>query len=192
MESHAQLNTSVQVIPARSQVVLVSFILLAAICLLSGFAFLWENKQFSWIPLGLGTIISCSVVFAWFKAQKDTDLENAKPTIMQDGSGNQITTDTRALASPESVQNMERLFSVLKHREPLPEPDGLIDSSGNPIPSSQREAIDRVNAANNEAQQLTNIAIEELGIENDAEIGIQPLLDEPYSEQVVKTNVGKT
>lgn len=190
MESQAQLHTNVQVTPVRSQVVLVSLILLAGLCFTAGFAFLWEDKPFSWVPLLFGTLLCSAVIVAWFRAQKDTDLENAKPTTMQDGAGNQITTDTRALASPESVQNMERLFCALTHREPLPEPDGLIDRLGNPIPDSKEEAIVRVTEANNEAQRLTNIATAGFGTEVEVESGIQPLLDEPYSIEVVQTNVG--
>jgi len=45
MGSEAQLKTDVQVRPSGSQVVLVSLILLAGVCFISGFAFLWENKD---------------------------------------------------------------------------------------------------------------------------------------------------
>lgn len=191
MASKASLNTSVQVRPSRSQVVLVLLILVSAGCFFTGFAFLWEGKDSSWVPLSIGVFLCAFVVFAWFRAQKDTDLENSSPTTFADGSGNQITTDTRALMSPAGVQNMERLFSVLAHRSPLPEPDGLIDDKGNPIPNTEKEARARVRAANQEAQAVTDKAVDILGVRSENEYGVQPLTDEPYSEYMVRTNIQK-
>ncbi|MEW8352661.1 MAG: hypothetical protein AB2665_02580 [Candidatus Thiodiazotropha sp.] len=192
MDTGAKLKTDIQVRPSRSQVVLVSLIVLAGICYLSGFLFLWEDKQYSWVPIILGVVLSAVVVAAWFKAQKDTDLENSSPTIVRDNIGNQIATDTRALMSPEGIQNMERLFSALTHREPLPEPDGIIDEFGDPVPNTLQEAQKRVIEANLQAQNIADIASSEFGLGQITSSGVQPLLDEPYSEEIIDTNVGKT
>lgn len=188
MVSKATLNTGLKVRPSRSQVVLALLTLVSAGCFFAGFAFLWEGKDNSWVPLSIGVCICVFVLFAWYRAQKDTDLENSSPTTFVDGSGNQITTDTRALMSPDGVQNMERLFSVLAHRAPLPEPDGLIDSKGNPIPNTEEEARERVIKVNQEAQALTSEAVDILGMRSESEYGVQPLIDEPYSEDMVKVN----
>ncbi|MBM1143634.1 hypothetical protein GN155_007585 [Alcanivorax sp. ZXX171] len=152
---------------------------------------MWEGKSDAWIPILIGMCVFFFVVFAWWRAQKDTDLENSNPTTVLDGSGNQITTDTRALMSPDGIQHMERIISALAHRAPLPEPDGLIDHEGNPIPNTKEDARLRVDAANHEAQTATNNAAGALGFYQEREYGIQPIIDEPYSEDVIKTNVKK-
>ncbi|WP_148261964.1 hypothetical protein [Methylomonas methanica] len=184
------MNTDIQVKPSKSQVVLVSLIILSGICYMAGFLFLWENKTHAWVPLIIGTSIIIPSIFAWFKSQKDTDLENSKPTSFTDGRGNQIVTDTRALMSPEVVQNMERLFCTLTHREPLPEPDGILDKNGIPIPNTVDEARSRVDQANQQAQEIASTASIKLGMSHNSEQGVQPLIDEPYSPKIIHTNAG--
>jgi len=83
---------------------------------------------------------------------------------------------------------MERLFTAISHRAPLPEPDGLVDSQGNPIPNTESEAKNRVAKVNAEAQEITNLAIGALGIPAKGESGIQPLIEEPFSTSVIETN----
>nr|VFK59955.1 MAG: hypothetical protein BECKUNK1418G_GA0071005_100957 [Candidatus Kentron sp. UNK]VFK70179.1 MAG: hypothetical protein BECKUNK1418H_GA0071006_102457 [Candidatus Kentron sp. UNK] len=172
-------------------VVLVSLIFLAGVCFISGFAFLWESKDYAWVPLSIGAILCLFVIVAWFRAQKDTDLENATPTTVADSFGNQITTDTRALTSLVAVKNIGELFTDLMHREPLPEPDGLIDDKGNPIPNTEREAKNKVDQANDKAKEITNLATNAFGIPAESESGIQPLVEEPFSTNIIGTNTGK-
>lgn len=192
MAPNAKLSAEVQVKPTRSQVVIVSLILLSGVCFVSGFIFLWENKSHAWIPLSIGLLVIVASVIAWFKSQKDTDLEGSSPTSFTDNTGNQMVTDTRALMSPEVVQNMEKLFCTLAHREPLPDPDGTIDDKGNPIPNSEEEARERVANANEQAKEITSAAFCGLGTSISQEKGVQSRLDEPYSKKVIETNVGKT
>ena len=51
-------------------------------------------------------------------------------------------------------QSLSTILSIILHRSPLPEPDGLIDEKGVPVPQSQKEASDRVAAANRSANEI--------------------------------------
>lgn len=188
MESNTQFKTNVLVQPSRSQVLLILLVLLSGVCFVTGFAFLWEGKPNSWVPFIIGIPLCIFVITAWFRAQKDTDLENSNPTTIRGSDGNSITTDTRALLSPQSVQNMEKLLCAITHREPLPEPDGLVDENGVPIPNSKIEAQERVNKANMQAGEITDVATDQLGLKVSNEVGTQPLLDEPFSQAIIDTN----
>lgn len=193
MTYKANLNADVKMKSTRSQVVLNLMTILAGICLFVGFAFLWKNKDNAWVPLSIGLAILIPVFVAWFVAQKDTDLEQAKPTILTDAAGNKLSTDTRALMSPDGIQSLEKLFSLISHRAPLPEPDGIVDATGKPIPDTKDEAIARVAQANNEAQEITDLAAKKFGfnvsLDNAEESGTQPLLNEPYSKEIIETNI---
>lgn len=168
MSTKNQLKTEVQIKPKRSQTVLVSWTILAGVCLATGFYFLWEDKNHAWVPLLSGFAIFGLIVFSWFKSQKDTDLEHASPTILQHCDGSLVQIDARALMAPDGIQLLEKIMSIFANRIPLPEPDGIIDSKGNPIPNSQDRAIEIVDKANDEARKLTDIAAKNFGINAEA------------------------
>lgn len=193
MNYKANLNTDVNITPSRSQVVLVALIAVICICFLVGFFFLWEEKDYAWVPLSIGLIIVLMVLYAWFKAQKDTDLEHASPTTLTDAAGNAISTDSRALMSPVGIQAVERIYNLISHRVPLPRADGVVDSSGKPVPNTEAEANTRVDKVNSEAQEIIKIAADELGLNIQPhvshDLSEQPIIDEPKIKDIADNNV---
>lgn len=188
----AELRTGIDLKPERSQVFVVTLALISAICLSVGFLFLWFKPEYSWVPLTVGLCIVAGSIYTWQESHKDIDLANATPTSISDKrSGVDITTDTRVLAAPEIVRHLERLFSSLSHRIPLPEPDGLVDNRGSPLPGKKQEAIERVQKVNEEAADLTKKAMIFMIGEKPVQSVEQPLIEAPASEVSVGTNAAK-
>ncbi len=156
MASNATFNTDVAVSSSKSQSVIVIVSLAATICYLIGFAFIWFEKNYIWIPFAAGTLLYLFVFCAWFKAQSDTDLDSSVPTSISDSRGITVSTDARSLKSPELIQLLNNVFECAANREPLPEPDGLVDKEGKPIPNSKMEATEKVVQANKRAQKLVD------------------------------------
>lgn len=186
---HSNVSAQIDVKPARSHVVLVALIGLSTICFGVGFLFLWHNATFAWIPLLIGFLVLFLVCIGWILSRKDIDLEGGMPTHIGDSMGNYLRTDTRALTSPEVVQNIERIFSGLCYREPLPKPEGMVDDSGSPIPNSAQEAANMIDDINMESQRITDIVMSGLNIQTDMSSGVQPILDEPLSQELIDTNI---
>lgn len=188
----AELRTGIDLKPERSQVFVVTLALISAICLSVGFLFLWFKPEYSWVPLAIGLCIVGGSIYTWKKSHKDIDLVNATPTSISDKrSGLDITTDTRVLAAPEIVKQLERLFSSLSHRIPLPEPDGLVDNKGSPVPGKKQEAIERVQKVNEEAADLTKKAMIFMIGGKPVRSVEQPLIEAPTTGVSAGTNVGK-
>ncbi|ENG8027130.1 hypothetical protein ABVF67_004232 [Vibrio parahaemolyticus] len=153
MASNANFNTEVVVSSSKSQSVIVIVSVAATVCYLVGFAFIWFEKNYIWIPFAAGTLLYFFVFCAWYKAQSDTDLESSVPTSISDSRGTTVSTDARSLKSPELIQLLNNLFECAANREPLPEPDGLVDAVGQPIPNSKAAATEKVSQANQKAQE---------------------------------------
>jgi hypothetical protein len=155
---------------------------------LAGFIFLWHKPSLSWVPISVGILVLFFSAGGWFYSQKDVDYEASVPTYFADSEGNQLITDTRAFSSPTMVQSLEKIFSGLSHRKPLPDPDGLVDESGTPIPNSKSEAQKRVRDVNMAAQEITDMAIAAFGGSENSMAVEQPLLNEPKSDILIATN----
>jgi hypothetical protein len=186
---HAEFKTGVDIRPERSHVFIITFAITSALCLFVGFYFLWHKPSYSWVPIVIGISFAIISFLAWNKSHKNIDLANAHPTTIYDQkSGLQFTTDTRALTSPEPIQALERLFTSLSHRIPLPEPDGLVDSSGAPLPDKKQEAIMQIKNINESTEKMTKEAISFIVGASNGEVIEQPLLQEPGDDILIKTN----
>lgn len=186
----AELRTEIGLKPERSHVFVVTLAGIAAFCFAIGFLFLWFKPNHSWVPFFLGGVCLVLSCVAWNRSHKNVDLANAVPTrIVDESTGIQVTTDTRALMSPEPIQHLERLFSLLSHREPLPEPDGLVGIDGSILPNSKDEAIRRIHEANKAAADTTKLAMTFLSGGKDIKRSEQPRLDEPLNDVLLKTNL---
>ena len=195
MPIKTHINTDIELKPQGSQTVLVVSTMLAGICLLSGFYFLWKDKGSAWVPLLIGVGIFGSVILSWFKSQKDIDLKRTSPTTLQNNDGVLVQIDTRALMAPEGIQLLEKIMTIFANREPLPEPDGIIDSKGTPVPNSQNIAKGIVDRANEEAKNLTEVAAKNFGIEVEPTIyttksckGIKIEFDKDETLNAIKVN----
>ena len=108
-----KLDAGVVLKPAKSHVVLVSLIALAAFCFISGFGFIYIGNEMYWLPIVIGCSLCLFAIMGWFNSQKDIDQENWNPTCFADATGNTLSTDTRALSSPQVVQHIEKVFSAI-------------------------------------------------------------------------------
>lgn len=188
MTTQTSVNADLKVVSTKSQVVLVLLVLIASASYIIGFAFLWFDKVGSWVPILLGSIIFIFVFVAWFRAQNDTDLENARPTSLTDSNGNTVSTDVRSLKSPELIQILNKLFCVGANREPLPLPDGMVDKNGQPISNSSVEAGNIVNTANSEAMVLAQTIENAIGAKAPQVINIEEMMSQPYDKALVNCN----
>lgn len=151
----AQFAANLSLRPRGSQTLLTVLAVIAALALFTGFYFLWHKPNLAWVPLIIGVLGFAACFVGWYRAQPHVDLESPKATsILSHETGMEIHTDSRTLASRQAVQGLGELFSTLAQRQPLPEPDGLVDSAGAPVPNSKEDAAARVRTANSEAEAL--------------------------------------
>ena len=109
------------------------------------------------MPILIGFMGLLGSFVGWFRAQPQTDLESASKTALVDKeAGLEIHTDSRTLVSKQAVQAIGQLFTTLAHRQPLPEPDGMVGSNGEPIPDAKEKAAAIVRDVNAEAEANLN------------------------------------
>ena len=158
----ANVSAQVSVTPILSQSVLTTILLISVIPLSGGFYFLWHDKEGTWIPFSLFIALIIIVCVGWWRSQNSIDMGNSNPTQISDRHGNLLTTDTRVLESDNAVAQLGVLLQSIGARNPLPEPDGLVDSSGLEILGSKNKAIklvDDINSAlSTQTQELVNSA----------------------------------
>lgn len=150
----ANILAKIALRPVGSHVLLIAMVILSGICLMTGFIFLWYGKSGWCIPVGLGSIFLLLTLLAWFYSRRDIDLRDASPTqITTTPNGIELSADARSLNSPKQLQRLADILSILSHREPLPEPDGLIDREGTPIVESKAEAVIKVRTMNEDIRK---------------------------------------
>ena len=145
-----KLKASVNLTPPGSHVVILSLISILGISLLAVFVFVLYDENY-WIPLTVSAVLLIVVVVFWFRSHRDIDHVSISPTTLSTTDGNNSTTlsmHPRAKHSAEELAAMERIFSMMRNRSPLPDPDGLVDNKGEPIPNSQHDAQERIALTN--------------------------------------------
>lgn len=138
--SSANLSAQVALTPILSQSVLTAIILVSIIPLVAGFYFLWHDKDVSWIPFVIFFFLIVLVGIGWWRSQNSIDMGNANPTQIIDRNGNRLVTDTRVLESNNAISQLGILLQSVGARNPLPEPDGLVDASGKGVPGTKDKA----------------------------------------------------
>lgn len=160
--SNLKASASFDVRPARSQVVLVGLTVAAIIALLVGGTLLGLDKTSGWPFVIISAAIFASVIWCWRQSQRDTDLAQSHPTKVILADGANLSTDSRLLSSPEGLHNLSQVLNSLALRQPLPEPNGLIDPDGAQIPNSKQDAVHIVTRINAEIQKLHDQTISQL------------------------------
>lgn len=174
----AELKASVDVRPARSQVFLVAITIVAAILIICSTFLIWSERDAGWIFLIFSALLLGGGYLLWTKSQSDVDLQEAHPTNIALPDGTNVTTDSRILRSPEGLRAMVQLCNEVLCREPLPAPDGLVDSRAQIIPDSKDAAVARTSQINSTIQSNTNALIDALGLADAAPRNvIQQLVD---------------
>jgi hypothetical protein len=158
----ANVSANVSVTPILSQSVLTTILLISIIPLSVGFYFLWHEKDGTWIPFIIFFVLIAIACIGWWRSQKSIDMGNASPTQITDKHGNKLVTDTRVLESSNAIAQLGDLLQSIGFRNPLPEPDGMVDSNGLVIPDSQDQARNIVDKTNNtlsvQTQEIVDLA----------------------------------
>lgn len=148
----AKVDTAISLSANKSQSIPLALIVLAGISLIATLVFLGIAPERCWLPLLLTLGFSIAGGTLWWRSHKAAELEGGSHTEIHDVTkGLRLVTDSRSLESPLAVQNLASLLTQICHREPLPEPDGMIDSAGNPQPDRKQEASAAVSYANQQA-----------------------------------------
>ena len=184
-------RTQIKIKPTGRHAFVVTLAVIGGVCLLTGFGLLGFGSALrAAVPITIGLLLEVGAYVAWWHSQKDVDLnEGIATTIIDPQTGMQLTTDTRAIIAPKSVSQFANLFGTLAHRQPLPEPDGLIDDKGAPVPEGKADAVAKVQFINAEIGTNTMQAIGVLaGVNDEAKIE-QPLtLEQPPDDTVMQHN----
>jgi hypothetical protein len=138
--------------------------MVSAILIICSAVLIGNEQPGGWVFLFLAAILLLVGYVSWGKAQVDVDLLDAHPTLISLPDGTSLSTDSRILRSPEGLRGITRLCDEVLCRQPLPVPDGLVDSSIQIIPDSKREAQEIVNQINATTQASTNALIDALGL----------------------------
>ena len=187
----AKVKASISLVPTGSHVVILSLIGILALCLGCAFIFIWYSVDY-WPPLISAGILFAAVVLFWLRSHRHVDDRFVPPVEMSMTDGTNSTTlsmHPRGLPAGQQLKLIERAMSAMQHRKPLPEPDGLVDEKGIPIPLSQEEARQRVEAANNEVRDATGAMESHLNAsEQQNEIAQHRLTVEPDLEEIKEIN----
>ena len=191
----ANLRASANIIPKGSHVVIVALIILLAICLLTGFLFLWfkpEHYSYSIPPFVFSVVFIILIAWFWFVSYKNIDSHLSSPTsitLRDDDTYLALTTDASSIRTPEGIEALERCLSMARQRRPLPEPDGLVDEKGRPIPESNQEAIERIRALNNIVHEMSEMIFKHSEKTTKDEGVVQRRSEhEPIPEEMIKLN----
>lgn len=160
----AQVKANVDVRPVRSQVFLVAVVIVSAVLIICSAVLIGNGQSGGWAFLLFAAILLSIGYWSWWKAQVDVDLLDAHPTLISLPDGTSVSTDSRILRSPEGLRGITQLCDEVLCRQPLPAPDGLVDSSVRIIPNSKEEAQEIVNQINAATQASTNALIDALGL----------------------------
>lgn len=198
IKASAKVRADVRVSPTRSQVFLVAASIVAGIGLISGAMLLMANQQSGWGFVVFAAVVLAACFWAWQQSQSDTDWQQAHATELMLPDGTHVITDSRILKSPIGLRGLINVIQEMLTRQHLPEPDGLVDVSGNVIPDSTADAISLTNKINSETQSATNSLIDRLGLadgnqESASNINVMQHLDAsdncPDEEMVQDLNI---
>ena len=168
--------------PKGSQVVIVSIVVVLFFSIISALIFDFTGKDPS-LPVIFSAISGVIIIIFWLISRKDID-NTALPvwslTNISGARTTQLDMHPGSLSSQQKMKVLEKFLSNIQHRAPLPEPDGLVDKSGNPIPNSKEEARERVELANKQANEIRNKILSNTDvIEERNDIGKQEIIHSP-------------
>lgn len=163
MEPNFKSNLKAKILlnPAKSQIFLISLLLLSFFLLALGMFFLWHNKLIGLLFFFSGMILVGASIYGWFVSQKSIDLdENIPTTVFKDKDIVQISTDSRSLNSKQATQCLINLIQTISVREELPYADGVVTKNGSPCtdPESLKKAHEITNNINQQAKEINNKA----------------------------------
>ena len=187
----SSFNATIKIVPKGSNLLILCFTGILLFCLGSGFFFILKRVDY-WPPLIAAGVILIVIIFVWCLSRREIDENLIPPINISRSSG----TDSTAISMPhrvitdlENVAILERICSAILHRSPLPEPDGLVDEGGNPIPESKDRATEIIQAVNNQVNETIDAIQSYANISRDQGENAQEKIDyEPNIEDVKHVN----
>lgn len=158
----ASFKAQVSVTPPLSHSVLVVLILASMVPLIAGLYFLWYEKINTWVPFSIFFFLIAVVAIGWWKSQRLIDMGNVSQTTVSDQKGNQIITDSRMLESTNAIEHLGLLLQSMGVREPLPEPDGIVNNNGKILENSKQEANKMAEKINRQIKSDTDAFMQKM------------------------------
>ncbi len=159
----SKFNTRISVSPKGSHAIILSLVGVLLFCLATTFFFIYHEKNY-WPSLILSVAILIVIVLLWLSSRQDVDGSSIPSVNISTTDGTNSTTVSmhhRSIAEGDRLTAFLQVLSQVLNRSPLPEPDGLVDSDGKPVPQSIDEARQRIESANNQSEQILNTVFAE-------------------------------
>lgn len=175
MGMDGKFETTVSIIPQKSQVFTTGCLILSGLSLLSGFAFLWTEKD-SWVvPIAVAAVSGAVGLLCWLLSHRNTDLSGGRATqLTADSNGMNLTFDARNQPSKQMLLIFSAYAESAAYRERLPHSNGLIDESGKVVENSEVIAnveIDQLNKFVAEQSEQLERLIGEIKVDGEAGLG---------------------
>ena len=154
-----KFKAAVKLDPKGSQVVILALVVIFGISLICTFYFYLINVPI-YLPLSVSGVLFVTIVTFWMLSHGDVDNEHQQSTelsIFNKTGSAKITIPRGELSSNDKLKLFEQAISSTMYRKPLPDPDGFVDQSGNPVPQSQENAKRKVEEINNEISGLQDV-----------------------------------
>lgn len=178
----SKINTKISLIPKGSHVVILCLVGVLLFCLASTFFFVYHEKNY-WPSLIVSILLLIVIILLWFLSRHDIDGSSIPSVNIFTTDGTKSTTVSmhhRSIPEGDRLSAFLQVLSQVLNRSPLPEPDGLVDSDGEPVPESIDEAQQRVEAANNQSEQIrSTVFTEPTSLRNQEAIQQDGLLQAP-------------
>lgn len=180
----SKFNTRIRVSPKGSHAIILSLVGVLLFCLATTFFFIYHEKNY-WPSLILSVAILIVIVLLWLSSRQDVDGSSIPSVNISTTDGTNSTTVSmhhRSIAEGDRLTAFLQVLSQVLNRSPLPEPDGLVDSDGKPVPQSIDEARQRIESANNQSEQILNtVFAEPASLDNQEAVQQDSSLQDPTS-----------
>ena len=101
-----------------------------------------------------GILIIGAVVFGWLRSFTHRELAGGLTEVQRTADGHiSIRSDIRLFTDPNTLRGFTEVLNTAAHMQPLPQPAGVVDAKGNPVPDSEQRAAQLTAAINKQTQQ---------------------------------------
>lgn len=173
-------SAAVELAPKGNQIAVnIIFVIAAAFF---GAAVWLDYMEKNWfLAAAVGTAFLGVGGFFWWKSHRNESLQKAHPFSLKVGEGEnavEVSADARSLPALDYLKGILGQYSAIFHRERLPEASGTVDAAGQPIEGTLEKARSIVQAANDIAQQQSNVVAEDICSRMKSVAGSSPVLGE--------------
>ena len=148
----ARIKAYLYLVPKGSQVVLLGLVIALVVVVFKMADVLQSDSDPTFLFI-ICLLLLVLIGFLAFVSRKSIDATEAPPIT--------VVTDRAALTLPsgsdptsKQAELIAKIFNSFRHREELPEADGLIGEKGQPVAGSADDATHRVEEANRAVQEI--------------------------------------